>query len=439
MVGAELTAYSALAVSTGDVVMNEIAWMGTVESYNNEWIELYNNTEIQINLGGWILRATDGTPTVNISGTIEPHGYFLLERTDDNTLANQAADQIYTGALGNSGEHLELVNSSGTIIDDVNSWGNWFAGDNTTKQTMERKTPILTGSDPTGWGTSANVAGTPRAQNSVLILSGTNSPPESSPSPLQQEQNPVQDPTLASTSTTPDSLPSSPNADIAITYPENIFINELMSSPLGADEVEEWIELENKNNEQVDISLWQIQDTIGAVNTYIFPESSTMPPNGFFVLSRLTTKITLNNDGDSVQLIKPSGEIAQVVNYDKASIGDSYARVDTAWQWTDVPTPGSANIITKPSATPVVSQAPKKSSPQNTSVNFLVKTGGDLSNLATSSETRSEGPSRPLATIDEAVPKTKNSLIYILAPLLALLSATFILFVKKQRSHNKVL
>ncbi|PIP24309.1 MAG: hypothetical protein COX35_01265, partial [Candidatus Nealsonbacteria bacterium CG23_combo_of_CG06-09_8_20_14_all_37_18] len=33
-----------------DVVINEIAWMGTVNLANDEWIELYNNAESPISL-----------------------------------------------------------------------------------------------------------------------------------------------------------------------------------------------------------------------------------------------------------------------------------------------------------------------------------------------------------------------------------------------------
>lgn len=166
---------SADATQMNDVVINEIAWMGTTESYNNEWIELYNNTDAQIDMDGWILRATDGTPLIHTKGVIEPRSFFLLERTDDATLPLYAADQIYTGALGNSGEHLELIDNNVVTIDDVNSWGNWFAGDNTSKQTMERKNPAVSGSDSDTWVTSSAYGGTPRAQNSQWIQQQENS------------------------------------------------------------------------------------------------------------------------------------------------------------------------------------------------------------------------------------------------------------------------
>ena len=43
------------------VVINEIAWMGTKDSYNNEWIELYNNTNFDINLKDWKIVSKDNS------------------------------------------------------------------------------------------------------------------------------------------------------------------------------------------------------------------------------------------------------------------------------------------------------------------------------------------------------------------------------------------
>src|SRR5438093_2934024 len=105
----ELTAQE---TQTLQVVVNEIAWMGTSTSAADEWIELINNTPGAINLSGWTLTAADGTPSIALSGSIPAGGYFLLERTDDTTVPGVTADQIYTGALGNTGEILALRDGS---------------------------------------------------------------------------------------------------------------------------------------------------------------------------------------------------------------------------------------------------------------------------------------------------------------------------------------
>src|SRR3989344_6887087 len=76
------------------ILINELAWMGTAESANDEWLELYNPTDAEIDLTGWRLEATDGSPKIELSGIIAAGGYFLLERTDDDAVAEITADQI---------------------------------------------------------------------------------------------------------------------------------------------------------------------------------------------------------------------------------------------------------------------------------------------------------------------------------------------------------
>jgi hypothetical protein len=65
---------SSAAVTAGplDVVINEVAWMGTTVSTMDKWIELYNNTSDAIDLSGWTLSATDGRPC--ISWACQRHG-----------------------------------------------------------------------------------------------------------------------------------------------------------------------------------------------------------------------------------------------------------------------------------------------------------------------------------------------------------------------------
>ncbi len=184
---------AARAASPGDVVINEIAWMGTTNSHFDEWIELYNNTNAEISLEGWVLYSTtDGTPNIVLEKTIPPKGFYLLERTNDTSVASIPADQIYKGDLKNSGEHLELKDAQGNLTDGVNSLGEWFAGENiapTERKTMERKNPALA-SDFTNWGTSTPVGGTPKSQNSLYSVSALPPPEPQQPQPQPQQPQP---------------------------------------------------------------------------------------------------------------------------------------------------------------------------------------------------------------------------------------------------------
>ncbi|MSU54848.1 MAG: lamin tail domain-containing protein [Candidatus Staskawiczbacteria bacterium] len=144
------------------VVINEIAWMGTASSANDEWMELFNPGDEAISLSGWELESADGTPKILLSASIDAHGFYLLERTSDDSVLGVTADQIYTGALGNAGEHMYLRNASGDVIDEVDSSAEWFSGNNTTKQTMQRKDFSISGNSADNWQTSQDPGGSPR-------------------------------------------------------------------------------------------------------------------------------------------------------------------------------------------------------------------------------------------------------------------------------------
>jgi hypothetical protein len=102
------------------VLINEVAWAGTAASASDEWIELHNRGLSEVDLRGWLLTDRDDL-NVQLSGTIRPGGYFLLERTDDPSIANISADLIYTGNLRDEGETLWLIDPAGEIVDSANA------------------------------------------------------------------------------------------------------------------------------------------------------------------------------------------------------------------------------------------------------------------------------------------------------------------------------
>jgi len=182
---------TAFAAAPGAVVINEIAWAGTTDSSTDEWIELYNTTSGDIDLTGWTINDDNGDSIYSIaSGVVAGHGYFLIE--DSEITTSVPSNSIINVSLANTGDSLVLKDALGTDIDTVNSTGGmWFAGNSTTKATMERIDP-LSNSDLAGnWGnnTLGNGAtgrlggvinGTPGAQNSVYS-GGTPPPPPPPP------------------------------------------------------------------------------------------------------------------------------------------------------------------------------------------------------------------------------------------------------------------
>lgn len=280
----------ALAANSQDVVINEIAWMGTTNSANDEWIELYNNTDAVVDLIGWALKAVDGTPAINLQGTISAKSYFLLERTSDETLPAVTADLIYTGALGNSGEKLELRDASNNLIDTVDCSGGWFAGDNTTKATMERIDSTKIG-DATNWATNNQGSSTPKAQNSVYQSQPVPSP-SPTPSPSQEQSNNNQ---------------QNSNALPSVFSPGDIVINEIMSAPKSGER--EWVELYKNLNSEIDLTDWTIEEGSGSVTQLSGKLGKTYK---FFIAENLKGK--LNNEGDVI-ILKWNGKVIDKVSY----------------------------------------------------------------------------------------------------------------------------
>lgn len=133
------------------VLINEIAWMGSQVSANDEWIELYNDGSAPVSLDGWVL--TDNVDLdIVLAGTIGAGAFAVLERTDDES-AQGNAFLIYTGALSNDGRTITLFRDTGAIADQVAGGEGWqeVGGDNVTKDTAQRTTA--------GWVTAVATPG----------------------------------------------------------------------------------------------------------------------------------------------------------------------------------------------------------------------------------------------------------------------------------------
>ena len=161
-----------LGLLENEAAINEIAWMGTQANASDEWIELYNNTEGDINFNNEWKLIVRGKFEIDLSGTIPAQGFYLLENEEGAT--SEVANQIYIGSLADTGEALELYDQFGNLVDKVNCSNRWFAGDKDSRTSMERINPQEDGSDIDNWATNLGkdsagnpIYGTPKNPNSV--------------------------------------------------------------------------------------------------------------------------------------------------------------------------------------------------------------------------------------------------------------------------------
>lgn len=306
------------------VLINEVAWSGTSSSSSDEWIELHNPGPSAISINGWTL-SDGGDLAISLAGSISAGGYFLLERTDNSTVSDIAADQIYSGNLNDSGEQLVLRDPAGTLIDSANiDGGTWPAGFASQRFSMER----WGGGDiPGNWGSFTGyfghgqdaagnpIMGTPRNTNSLFF--------------------PTPQPTW---------------------IPGKVLINEVLIRPRhdwegigGVTTGDEFIELYNVGPFPVYLRGWMIDDVSGSGSKPFKLPGITIDPGAFVTLFRTRTKIALNDRGDSVRLLAPDGKmidkliyrgpVAANLSYGRYPDGSNRLRYDL---W---PTPWKPNIL----------------------------------------------------------------------------------------------
>ena len=377
------------------MVINELMWDAT------EYVELLNTTNEAISLNGWTLtrQKPDGDEKIIITfdeEVIIPAADFLLIEKKEEASAI-AADVITSSlTLVNSGELVTLRDEVGTVIDQANQLGSWFAGENTTEGVaMERADAGASGTSAASWHTSVGTVGerngTPGAVNSAPAINqpptGEITAPETGTTgtAITFMAKDVQDPdgdsvtvawsfgdggsatgtevthTYSSAETFVVSMSMSDGVNetevahtITITkrtYVDHVAINEFLVNPTGSDADNEFIELINTSDDEVDIGGWQLDDKEGGSSTYTIPSDTKLSGRGILSFPRTETKIALNNSGDTVRLLDPESATKFSYTYSGAvPEGQSHNRENDTFTLSTTPTPGEANKITSPPA-----------------------------------------------------------------------------------------
>lgn len=301
------------------VIINEVAWAGTVASSDDEWIELYSPGGGNFDLTGWRLVADDGYPDIILSGQTTPDGYFLLERGYDNVVSNVPTNQLYTGALSDSGEILRLRAPDGSIIDTANGDGGvWSHGRVSPASSMERMS--INADTDQNWVTSViqnttakdaagnPIYGTPGAANwgYTLTYTPTNTATSTATNTATATAIATATKTLTPTQTSTPTKTATPPANLSI------LINEVAWSGTKASYNDEWIELYNASSQKINLSGWKLVSSSGNIDIEL---SGYIDSGAYFLLERANQDVTsepadliysysnsLSNDGEYLKL-----------------------------------------------------------------------------------------------------------------------------------------
>lgn len=301
-------------IQPGDVVINEIFPEPDSKKGENEWIEIYNKTEHSFDLTSWTIEDNTAKPK-SLSGIILPGKSFYLLKKGEH----------FTFSLNNSGDILIL--KKGEIMIDQVAYGDFEDGDQLDNAPRPGKSKSIgrdmessdTNNDKNDFAVCKEIS--PGEINELEIVA-----PEDDEKVSQEIQEEMQE-----------------EADI--NYQNfQIYISEFLPSPKGLDAENEWIEIYNAGNEEIDLLGWQLDDIEIGSKPYKFPAGIKIGAESYLLIPRLQSKIALNNDFDSVRLIDPNGRIHYQVDYQKPPEGASYSRNEEGdWFWTKVLTPGAVN------------------------------------------------------------------------------------------------
>lgn len=124
----------------------------------------------------------------------------------------------------------------------------------------------------------------------------------------------------------------------------NIRINEVLPDPEGADKDNEWIELINLCEEEIDLTGYYLADKSSVKH---FP-SGTITAGGFTLIYPV---FSINQTDEEIFLYSPEGQLIDSMFYSSSKTNLAIARVPDGigeWKMNRVPTPGDFNYIEYP-------------------------------------------------------------------------------------------
>lgn len=152
----------------------------------------------------------------------------------------------------------------------------------------------------------------------------------------------LQDPLPACVPTTQPTTPTSVENPITpvSTAPTTgqISINEVFANPSGDENTDEFVELANADAFEVSLLGWIIAD---ASKQTALPDLR-VPANGFLILRKTQSGLTLNNTNETLRLINASGQTMTSIAYEAAAEDVSWNAGNPWFEAT--PTPGAPNM-----------------------------------------------------------------------------------------------
>lgn len=124
-----------------------------------------------------------------------------------------------------------------------------------------------------------------------------------------------------------------------------IQVTELLPNPDGDDKNNEFIEIYNPNTIAVDLTYHVFYLNGDYTKEYRFPIGLTIDPQSYLAIYSRDISFTLTNTFNSLRLRSFDNiHVFDVPEYHNPKSGETWALIDGVWQYTNTPTPGTANV-----------------------------------------------------------------------------------------------
>lgn len=291
------------------ILIHEIAWMGSKDDYKDEWIELKNVSGEVIDMSFWKIKDRNDISFSFSKGEKMLPGELILVRKK-----GAEEDLTFKGLLKNEDEHLRLFDIE-CVLQDEAGGTTWEAGNNKTKQTMERDAGGF------GWHTSALPGGSPGRENSNFQYSVSKNMENEE---INTKHEIIKDAEVDGVEISKRVIPGDVGTSIVVGR-EMVNIVEVVPGKEG-NAAYEFIKLGNLSDSPIDITGWTIKKRSGTgkETTLVSKtrlQGKSIPANGYFLLANeggysgipvpdvwWPKSYTLAQSNNAVVLYGPGGE-----------------------------------------------------------------------------------------------------------------------------------
>jgi len=353
------------AAPSAHLVIGEIQTTGGTGYTTDEFVELYNPTEADINLAGWKLtkKTATGKEYVLVDDfgelSIKSHSFFLVAHPAGYSEEIKPDSYYSTTNSISDNNTIILYDNASQVIDKV-GFGSTidFEGESLAdpagKKSVERKAKMDSTEETMIEGGADYFLGNAEDtdNNKQDFILRDQSEPQNSAS--EQEYLTIEVPTPfepakeapSSPSGINEQLPQDSTTEEKVIYSDKIIISEFLPNPVGSDDTE-FIELKNIGDADIDLNGWKLGDDSSRIFTIKSDDftSTTIKAGNFFVIYKEISKISLNNTNDSANLYQPDDNLLDKVEYTDCQENQSYNLIDGEWIWSDAITPGKENAF----------------------------------------------------------------------------------------------